>query len=171
VWRRFIALNDRFAEKAGEILSWSVWFPIIVFGTTGWLVYHQLTHGRFDDGLVILVLILTIQTSIDSISSKLFQQSLRRSDAKRDEQWMHQLASMAELTIAIKTELDNSAERDEATRIRDDQSAIRDLTIFETTQRLVNVLEYLEESMDPDKWAALLARIQALPTGKKKPSK
>jgi len=168
--RQILALNDRFAEKAGAVLSWSPWLTVIIIGTAVWIIYDIAKTGHFDPTdprIAGLVLALTIQTSFDSAATKLFQLALRRSDEKRDEQWMHQLSGMADLTVAIKTELDHSAERDEAARIRDEAAAVRDKAVFALSQRLVSIMENLEEPMDPDKWAALLARIQALPSSKK----
>lgn len=122
--RGLLALNDRFAESIGRVLSWSIWMTVILLGTAGWMVYDRLTRGAFDPNFTILVLILTIQTSLDSMATKLFQLSIRRrdenienerreQDEKREQAQHDTIAALEENTDLTNKSLELQAARDE----------------------------------------------------------
>lgn len=139
--RRFVEMNDRFAETAGQVLSWSIWLTLIVIGTAVWILVDHATHGTFDPGYGTLVLILTIQTALDAGATKLFQLSLRRSDERRDAQMMLHIESIANLAVQIREELDRSRARDEAQVERDAATERRDKALRQLVTKLIDHVE------------------------------
>ena len=77
-----------------------------------WLSIEQFTHGHFDPGFVVLVLILTIQTSLDSQATKLFQMSLRKKDQKREREQEETLNHIADMSKKMERLLEEGARRD-----------------------------------------------------------
>ena len=118
--RRLFRFSDNFAEGAGRILSWSIWLTLSILGIGLWIIVHDLTHARWDPHYDNLVLVLTITTALDAAAAKVFQLALRRADEKREAHQVLQMDAIADLTVAIKDELDRSKERDEAAAVRDD---------------------------------------------------
>lgn len=129
--RRITALairaNNCFAETIARVSAWRFWMTLVSLGTASWLVLDQVTRDRFDPGKSLLVLILTIQTSIDSQGQRLNQAEQRHGDLQREEQRKEQLDAITQLTLAIKEELDRSRDRDDAAAARDE--ALRALVV------------------------------------------
>lgn len=134
-------LNHRIALGAVQVLGLPFWFTSLVVGIPVWFLAVALSHGRFDPGLATLVVVLTVQTSLDSGASNY---SLRMTRAA-DEQRMTEIAS---LTVAIKAELDRSRERDEAAARADESAALRDGVLLQLINQLLDQLEKHEDSHD-----------------------
>ena len=137
----FVRFNDGFAEFSGRILSWSIWLTLLIVCTGGWIMVHDVSHGRWDPHYDNLVLVLTITTALDAAAAKVFQLALRRSDERRDEQMMLILEGTANLTVSIREELDRAAERDEAQIQRDIAAAKRDQALRALVTKLIDHVE------------------------------
>lgn len=167
--RRFFdglySLNNGFAEAVARVSSWRAWMTVITLGTAGVVGADSWIHHGFNPSSVamtFLVLALTIQTSIDAQGQRLNQAEQRHIDDKRDAQFAEQLHAISELTLSIRSELDRGAERDDASAQRDDAARIRDDALLELFQRLVGILQVLEDPVNRDKWAAELARLKSI---------
>lgn len=110
-----------------------VWFTALLVGIPTWLIADAISRGRMDPGLIVLVAVLTVQTSLDSMASNYSLRVSRAADEAR-------MAEIASLTVAIKSELDRSRERDEATQIRDEQSSMRDSVLIGLVNELLKRL-------------------------------
>jgi hypothetical protein len=67
--------NREFALWFGTILSWPIWLPLILLGSLfGW------TFQKND----LVMLLLTIQTSVDSAATKMLQNHVRSKDEAHD---------------------------------------------------------------------------------------
>ena len=92
--------NAEFALGLGAVLSWPVWLPLILLCSfAGWMF-------RESD---LLVLVLTIQTAVDSAATKMLQNHVRSKDVERE-------SRMESILTEIRAQ-------NEAALIRDKQAA------------------------------------------------
>lgn len=67
--------NAEFSLWFGTILSWPIWLPLILAGSLfGWVLQKN----------DLIMLLLTIQTSVDSAATKMLQNHVRGKDEERD---------------------------------------------------------------------------------------
>ena len=67
--------NREFALWFGTILSWPIWLPLILMGSVfGWAFQKN----------DLVMLLLTIQTSVDSAATKMLQNHVRKKDEEHD---------------------------------------------------------------------------------------
>lgn len=95
--------NAEFALSFGSILSWPIWLPAILLGSLiGW-VFHE------ND---LIMLLLTIQTSVDSAATKMLQNHVRNKDEARDMRNDARDQRAEEMLTEIKSLVSSAAARD-----------------------------------------------------------
>jgi hypothetical protein len=122
VWNFLVDLNNRIAETVRRVLAWKIWFTLLLLLIMMWLPVHWLTRGKFDPEYVTFVMILTVQTALDSAATNL---SSRLS-----------MELSLQVLSRIEQELERSRERDTAT-------AERDNVLREMVQTEINYLKRL----------------------------
>lgn len=130
--------NDRIARSAANVLGMPFWFTALVLSTPTYFLVVLLSHGRVDPGFVTLLVVLTVQTSLDSGANnyllRLRVAEERRHQAAEDQR----MAEIAALTSAMKEELDLARERDALTAARDSQALERDLVLIELCNHILD---------------------------------
>lgn len=143
-WRYVYELNNDLAEAIANITAWRIWMNVVALGTVGWILADRLIEHRFDPqsaGLTLLMLVLTIQTSLDAQGQRHSQRVQRDIEKKRDAQFFTQLGSISDLTVQIREALDRLFEGDEQALERDRQALERDLVIRNLIVRLLDAVE------------------------------
>lgn len=121
--QRISDLNERFADAVSRITGWSAWLSLITFGTVALMAWSYLVTRRFDflgPVAAFWIFFLTVQTSIDAAAQRQNSIALRRLDEKRETHQAQQMDAIAELTLAMRDELDRGKDRDEAAAQRDE---------------------------------------------------
>lgn len=137
--------NDRIARTAANVLGMPFWFTALVVGIPTYFLVVLLSHGRVDSGFVTLLVVLTVQTSLDSGANN-YLLRLRVID-----QTLHQAAEdlrmekIEALTVAMDEELDRARERDALTAARDSEALERDMVLIDLTNHTLDVLTELRQ--------------------------
>lgn len=130
---RSSSANTGIARRAAHVLGLPFWFTALLVGIPTWFLVVLISRGRVDPGFATLVVVLTVQTSLDSAAANYSLRISRGSEEQR-------ISEVASLTVAIREELDRSRERDEATVIRDEQSSLRDSALIGLVRELIKRL-------------------------------
>lgn len=113
--------------QINRILSWSGWVPALLIGSFTGMWFHASD---------LVMLILTIQTSVDAAATKTLQSDVRAADEKKDELLRQQIAEVRRHTD-ILIDMMSAAQR------RDELAAKRDKMMLTALENRHDLLEFL----------------------------
>lgn len=133
--------NDRIAKNAAHLLGLPVWFTALVVGIPTYFLVVLISHGRVDPGFVTLLVVLTVQTSLDSGASNYLLRSRLADEILHQAAEDLRMTEIAALTNAMKEELDLARERDALTASRDSEALERDMVLIELCNHILDKIE------------------------------
>lgn len=132
------AANAEFALWFGSILAWPAWLPFILLGSAVGLVFRR------EDVVMVL---LTVQTSVDAAATKMLQNHVRAKDDKRDELMAEQVQALTEMICELKRQNDAITDMMNAATRRDKLAAKRDAMILTALESRGDLYDFVREGV------------------------
>jgi hypothetical protein len=136
--RLFARANEAVALLLNRVLSWSVWVPILMLGSMAGVWLHQTD---------IVMLLLTIQTSVDAAATKTLQSHLRDADERRERILQEQVENIAALAVDIRGQNDLILDLMRDAERRDLCAAKRDKAMLLSLEAHNDLLAFLGEEV------------------------
>lgn len=134
VWDGVRAAVESFSLLLNRVLSWSVWVPIFLLGSMVGVFI-----GRTD----LVMLILTIQTSVDAAATKTLQSHVREIEDGRARLLWETVESTSALVVEIRNQSDSIIELMRAAERRDRLAAKRDRVILDALEASGDLYEFI----------------------------
>ena len=138
VFMRAKGMLDRVAFFVGAVMSWPAWVPLILVGSVVGLWFH------LSD---LVMLLLTIQTSVDAAATKTLQSHVRLVDDLKDQQLHQQISDSSAIVVEVRRQNDLLIDLMMQAQRRDQLSAKRDKMTLAALEARNDLLEYLREEV------------------------
>lgn len=134
VWRGIRIAIESTNLILNRVLSWSIWVPVLLVGSVIGVYF------KYED---IVMLLLTIQTSVDAAATKTLQSHVREADEERHRLFRESLESTRSVVQQTREQTAMLIEYMRAAERRDRLSAKRDKLILDAIEASGVLYEYM----------------------------
>lgn len=129
-----LAILDRLSLWINRVMSWSAWVPVLLVGSFTGVWLHQTD---------LVMLILTVQTSLDAAATKTLQSHVRALDDKKNDFIRQQLIDSSDLIVEVRRQNDLLLDLMHRAERRDALAAKRDKTTLQAIEASTEILELM----------------------------